>query len=178
MSRIRILPDQVANQIAAGEVVERPASVVKELVENSIDSGASRISVEIQAGGRSLIRVTDDGCGMSREDAMLCIERHGTSKIRQAEELETIRTMGFRGEAIPSIASVSKFSLVTREAEADSPEATELLIEGGKLLDVRAAGGAQGTRIEVRQLFYNLPARRKFLKTQETERSHSNFSNQ
>ena len=172
MNRVRLLPDQVANQIAAGEVVERPASVVKELVENSLDAEATRISVEIQAGGRSLIRVTDDGLGMSRDDALLCLERHATSKIRRAEDLAAIATMGFRGEALPSIASVSRFTLTTRERASESPEGTQIVIAGGKMLEVKAAGAAPGTAVEVRQLFFNLPARRKFLRTEETESAH------
>ena len=146
MNRIRLLPEQVANQIAAGEVVERPASVVKELVENSLDAQATRMTVEIQAGGRSLVRVTDDGFGMSRDDALLCLERHATSKIRRAEDLAAIATMGFRGEALPSIASVSRFTLTTRERDSDSPEGTQIIINGGKILEVKAAGSAPGTR--------------------------------
>jgi DNA mismatch repair protein MutL len=172
MNRIRLLSEQVANQIAAGEVVERPASVVKELVENSLDAGATRISIEVQAGGRSLIRVTDDGVGMSRDDALLCLERHATSKIQRAEDLAAIATMGFRGEALPSIASVSRFTLTTRERDSDSPEGTQIIINGGKILEVKAAGSATGTTLEVRQLFFNLPARRKFLRTEETEAAH------
>ncbi len=172
MNRIRLLPEQVANQIAAGEVVERPASVVKELVENSLDAGATRLSVEIQAGGRSLVRVTDDGSGMGRDDALLCLERHATSKIQRAEDLSAIATMGFRGEALPSIASVSRFTLTTREREGNSPEATQIVINGGKIVEVKAAGSAPGTSVEVRQLFFNLPARRKFLRTEETESAH------
>ena len=172
MNRIRLLPEQVANQIAAGEVVERPASVVKELVENALDAGAARITVEIQAGGRSLIRVTDDGLGMSRDDALLSLERHATSKIRRAEDLSAIATMGFRGEALPSIASVSRFTLTTRERDGGAPEATQVVINGGKILEVKAAGAAPGTSVEVRQLFFNLPARRKFLRTEETESAH------
>ncbi len=172
MNRIRLLPEQVANQIAAGEVIERPASVVKELVENALDADARQITVEIQAGGRSCIRVFDDGLGMSRDDALLCLERHATSKIRTAHDLEAITTMGFRGEAIPSIASVSRFSLTTRNRESDSPEATQIVIHGGRILDVKSAGHAPGTTVEVRQLFYNLPARRKFLRSEETERAH------
>ena len=131
MNRIRLLPEQVANQIAAGEVVERPASVVKELVENALDAQAERIQVEVQAGGRSLIRVTDDGVGMSRDDALLCFDRHATSKIRRAEDLDAIATMGFRGEALPSIASVSRLTLITRERTVESIEATQVLIHGG-----------------------------------------------
>src|ERR1035438_4114131 len=172
MNRIRLLPEQVANQIAAGEVIERPASVVKELVENSLDGQAARVSVEIQAGGRSLIRVTDDGTGMSRDDALLCLERHATSKIRKAEDLAEIGTMGFRGEAMPSIASVSRFTLTTLERTSDSPEGTQIVIAGGKILEVKAAGMSPGTTVEVRQLFFNLPARRKFLRTEETEAAH------
>src|SRR5437773_2611811 len=172
MNRIRLLPEQVANQIAAGEVVERPASVVKELVENALDAQASRVTVEIQAGGRSLIRVTDDGFGMSKDDALLCLERHATSKIRRAEDLAAIATMGFRGEALPSIASVSRFTLTTRERDGGSPEGTQIVVHGGKILEVKSAGHAPGTSVEVRQLFYNLPARRKFLRSEETERAH------
>ena len=172
MNRIRLLSEQVANQIAAGEVVERPASVVKELVENSLDADAKKISVEIGAGGRSLIRVTDDGFGMSRDDALLCLERHATSKIQKAEDLSSIATMGFRGEAVPSIASVSRFTLTTRERETASPEGTQIIINGGTIAEVKAAGSAPGTSIEVRQLFFNLPARRKFLRTEETEGAH------
>src|SRR5207248_11725962 len=145
MNRIRLLPEQVANQIAAGEVVERPASVVKELVETSLDAAAARVSVEIQAGGRSLIRVIDDGTGMGRDDALLCLERHATSKIQRAEDLAAIVTMGFRGEALPSIASVSRFTLTTRERDSDSPEGTQIVISGGKILEVKAAGAAPGT---------------------------------
>src|SRR5262249_52911698 len=172
MNRVRLLPDQVANQIAAGEVVERPASVVKELVENALDAQATRVTVEIQAGGRSLIRVIDDGLGMSRDDALLCLERHATSKIQRAEDLAAIVTMGFRGEALPSIASVSRFTLTTRERDSVSPEGTQIIINGGKMLEVKAAGSAAGTTVEVRQLFFNLPARRKFLRTEETESAH------
>jgi len=172
VNRIRLLSEQVANQIAAGEVVERPASVVKELVENALDAHAGRITVEIQAGGRSLVRVTDDGWGMNRDDALLCLERHATSKIKLAEDLAAISTMGFRGEALPSIASVSRFSLTTRERENDSPEGTQVLVNGGRIMEVKAAGSAPGTCVEVRQLFYNLPARRKFLRTEETEAAH------
>ncbi|MGD0812688.1 MAG: DNA mismatch repair endonuclease MutL [Verrucomicrobiota bacterium] len=172
MNRIRLLPEQVANQIAAGEVVERPASVVKELVENSLDADAARLTIEIQAGGRSLVRVTDDGLGMSRDDALLCLERHATSKIVRAEDLSSIATLGFRGEALPSIASVSRFTLTTRERGDDSPEGTQIVINGGKILAVKAGGGPPGTTVEVRQLFFNLPARRKFLRSEETESAH------
>ncbi len=172
MNRIRLLPDHVANQIAAGEVVERPASVVKELVENSLDAQAGRVIVEIQAGGRSLVRVTDDGMGMSRDDALMSLERHATSKIQRAEDLAAIATMGFRGEALPSIASVSRFTLTTRERESGSPEGTQIIINGGKMVEVKAAGTATGTTIEVRQIFFNLPARRKFLRAEQTEAAH------
>jgi DNA mismatch repair protein MutL len=172
MNRIRLLPDHVANQIAAGEVVERPASVVKELIENALDARATRITVEIQAGGRSLMRITDDGIGMSRDDALMSLERHATSKIQRAEDLTSIATMGFRGEALPSIASVSRFILTTREREAASPEGTQIVVNGGKIVEVKAAGCATGTTVEVRQLFFNLPARRKFLRTEETESAH------
>src|ERR1017187_372122 len=164
MNRIKLLPEQVANQIAAGEVIERPASVVKELVENALDAGAKKVTVEIQAGGRSLIRVTDDGTGMSRDDALLCLERHATSKIQKAEDLAAIVTMGFRGEALPSIASVSRFTLTTRERDGGSPEGTQIAVNGGKIVEVKAAGSATGTSVEVRQLFFNLPARRKFFR--------------
>jgi DNA mismatch repair protein MutL len=172
MNRIRLLPEHVANQIAAGEVVERPASVVKELVENAIDAQATRITVEIQAGGRSLIRVIDDGVGMNRDDALLSLERHATSKIQKAEDLTSISTMGFRGEAIPSIASVSRMTITTRERESENPEGTQVVINGGKILEVKAAGCAAGSSLEVRQLFFNLPARRKFLRSEETEKAH------
>src|SRR5579859_6338752 len=172
MNRIRLLPEHVANQIAAGEVVERPASVVKELVENALDAQAARVTVEIQAGGRSLVRVTDDGGGMSRDDALLCLERHATSKIQRAEDLAAIATMGFRGEALPSIASVSRFLLTTRERGDSSPEGTRIIISAGRIQEVKTAGSATGTTVEVRQLFFNLPARRKFLRTEETESAH------
>src|SRR3954469_2760454 len=148
MNRIRLLPEQVANQIAAGEVVERPASVVKELVENALDAGASRITVEIQAGGRSLVRVTDDGMGMDRDDALLCLERHATSKIRTGADLAAIQTLGFRGEALPSIASVSRFRLATRERGA--LVGTEVLVNAGRIETVRDCGEMEGTQIEVR----------------------------
>jgi len=172
MNRIRLLSEQVANQIAAGEVVERPSSVVKELVENALDADARRITVEIQAGGRSLIRVIDDGMGMSRDDALLCLERHATSKIQRAEDLHAIRSLGFRGEALPSIASVSRMSLTSRERADAAPEGTQVVIHGGKILEVKAAGSPPGTSVEVRQLFFNLPARRKFLRSEETEYAH------
>ncbi len=170
MNRIRLLPEQVVNQIAAGEVIERPASVVKELVENSLDAGARQVRVSFHAGGRSAIAVTDDGWGMSRDDALLCLERHGTSKIAAAEDILSIRTLGFRGEAIPSIAAVSRFTLTTREHDATS--GTRVEIAGGKILNVLETGAAPGTTVEVRSLFFNLPARRKFLRTPPTESAH------
>ncbi|MBA3544674.1 MAG: DNA mismatch repair endonuclease MutL [Chthoniobacterales bacterium] len=167
MSRVRLLSDTLASQVAAGEVIERPASVVKELVENSIDAGARSIEVMIKRGGISLIRVTDDGSGMDRDDALLCLERHATSKIRTAADLAIVATLGFRGEALPSIASVSRFRLTTREKEAVA--GTEVLVAGGKIETVRDGGEAPGTQVEVRSLFYNLPPRRKFLRSENTE---------
>ncbi len=170
MSIIHVLPDRVANQIAAGEVVERPASIVKELLENSLDARANRLDVEVEAGGRRLIRVTDNGCGMGRDDALLAFERHATSKIRKAEDLLEIATLGFRGEALPSIAAVSRVVLETRaESEASG---TRVEIAGGKLRDVKEIAWPQGTRIEARDLFFNTPARRKFLKSESTELGH------
>jgi len=170
MSQIRILPEILSNKIAAGEVVERPASVVKELLENSLDAGSTQILVEIEKGGRSLIRVSDNGTGMSPDDALLSIERYATSKIYKNDDLFSIRTLGFRGEALPSIASVSRFSLVTRHREADT--GMELLMAGGKILNVTEAGAPLGTQVTVRQLFFNTPARRKFLKGIQTEMGH------
>jgi DNA mismatch repair protein MutL len=170
MGRILLLPDEVASQVAAGEVVERPASVVKELVENSIDADASRIEVAIARGGASLMRIVDNGIGMDRDDALLCLERHATSKIRTGADLAKIRTLGFRGEALPSIASVSRFRLSTRPPGV--LEGTEVLVNGGKIDSVKSSGEAPGTQIEVRSLFYNLPARRKFLRSENTEASH------
>jgi DNA mismatch repair protein MutL len=167
---VRVLPDILASQVAAGEVVERPASVVKELVENSLDAGAREVMVDIEKGGVNLIRVTDDGCGMAREDALLSLERHATSKLRTAADLGTILTLGFRGEAVPSIASVAKFRMVTRQA--DSLTGTEIIVDGGKLRDVRDAGGAPGTVIEARNLFFNMPARRKFMRAESTESAY------
>lgn len=169
-SRIKILPENLTNKIAAGEVVERPASVAKELVENALDAGATEITVEFEAGGRRLIRVCDNGCGMSREDALLALERHATSKIVSDDDLLAISTLGFRGEAMPSIASVSRFSIATREA--GSIEGTEIYAEGGRIREVKACGMAQGTVIEVRNLFFNTPARLKFMKSSETEAGH------
>jgi len=167
MSRIRLLPETVASQVAAGEVVERPASVVKELVENSIDAGARKIDILIRRGGISFMRVGDDGCGMDRDDALLSLERHATSKIRSVADLEAVGTLGFRGEALPSIASVSRFRLTSREPDAVS--GTEIVVNGGKIDIVRDGGEAPGTQVEVRSLFYNIPARRKFLRAENTE---------
>ena len=170
MSRIVKLPDDLANQIAAGEVVERPASVVKELVENALDADARRITVTIEYGGKRLLRVEDDGIGMSPEDARMCLERHATSKIRSAEDLGAISTLGFRGEALPSIASVSRFTLRTRERGTDS--GTEIRVVAGHIERVMAVGGPEGTSITVEDLFFNLPARRKFLKSDGAETAH------
>lgn len=167
MGRIRLLSETVASQVAAGEVVERPASVVKELVENSLDAGARNIDVVIRRGGISLVRVIDDGCGMDRDDTLLSLERHATSKIRSAADLQAVATLGFRGEALPSIASVSRFRLTTREGDAIA--GTEIIVNGGKIDVVRDGGEAPGTQVEVRSLFYNLPARRKFLRSENTE---------
>ena len=170
MATIRILPDTLADQIAAGEVVERPASVVKELIENAIDAAATRVTVEIEEGGLRVIRVTDDGSGMAREDAQLSVQRHATSKLRTREDLFCIRSLGFRGEALPSIASVSRFVLTTRERDSDV--GTQLRVEGGALQYAGDAGCAPGTSIEVRELFFNVPARLKFLKSKPTESGH------
>ena len=166
-SIIRILPENVSNQIAAGEVVQRPASIVKELVENSLDAGAKRISVFLKSGGRSGISVVDNGEGMSRDDALLSFERHATSKISSEIDLHNIATMGFRGEALPSISSVSKLTLKTKISVED--EGTEIRIEGGRIIKVSEVGIPLGTEVKVSSLFYNLPARRKFLKRRETE---------
>lgn len=170
MNKISILPDNLANQIAAGEVVERPASVIKELVENAIDAGASRVQIEVELGGRRLMRVSDDGSGMLRDDAILAFERHATSKIRTLEDLSKIMTLGFRGEALASIASVAKVELITK-IEPDAA-ATRVVIEGGKLIDVKDAARATGTTISVRDLFFNTPARRKFMRSEATENYH------
>ena len=170
MAKVRILSDRVANQIAAGEVIERPAAVVKELVENALDAGATRIEVEFRHGGRSLMRIEDNGSGMSRDDALLALERHATSKIAEAADLDRLASYGFRGEALPSIASVSRFELQTREAGSDV--GTEILVNGGKFVHVRDCGRPVGTRIEVTHLFNSVPARRKFLKTDQTEAAH------
>jgi DNA mismatch repair protein MutL len=170
MGRIRILPDQVANKIAAGEVVERPASVVKELLENSLDAGSTDLRVEVESGGRRLIRIVDDGCGMLRDDALLAFERHATSKLRDVKDLLSISTLGFRGEALPSIASVSRLLLETRSEEETT--GTRIEIAGGKMLRCEEAALGRGTAITVRDLFYNVPARKKFLRTEQTELAH------
>ena len=167
---MRVLPIHVANKIAAGEVVERPASVVKELVENSIDAGAAKIAISVVQGGRKLVAVQDDGCGMTRDDALLSLERQATSKIRDVTDIEEIDTLGFRGEAIPSIASVSRFSMTTRRADSD--EGTFIQVNAGTIAEVSAAGCPPGTRVEVRDLFCNVPARRKFLRAYATEEAH------
>ncbi|MBP5510799.1 MAG: DNA mismatch repair endonuclease MutL, partial [Kiritimatiellae bacterium] len=167
---IKLLPLHVANKIAAGEVVERPASVVKELVENAIDAGAGRIDITITAGGRKLIGVRDDGCGMERDDALLCLERQATSKISDVEDIERIATLGFRGEAIPSIASVSRMLIKTRRPQDDA--GIQLTVTGGTLQEVRDIGAPAGTDIEVRDLFFNVPVRRKFLRAYQTEQAH------
>ncbi|MEK7851620.1 MAG: DNA mismatch repair endonuclease MutL [Deltaproteobacteria bacterium] len=170
MGIINLLPENLINQIAAGEVVERPASVVKELIENSIDAGATEIIVDIEDGGRKLIRVSDNGCGMSREDAILSLQRHATSKIKETEDLFNISTLGFRGEALPSIASVSRLKLTT--IPRDSIAGTSIQIDGGKEVEVKEFGGPVGTAVEVRDLFFNTPARLKFMKSNTTELSH------
>lgn len=170
MGKIQVLSEAVANKIAAGEVVERPASVVKELLENALDAGATRVKIQVEAGGKKLIQVIDNGCGMVRDDALLAFERHATSKIKNAEDLLNIATLGFRGEALPSIASVSRFRLETRAAE--EPAGTLIEANGGKFLRVEEAGVPPGTSITVRDLFFNTPARKKFLKTESTELSH------
>lgn len=170
MNKIRVLSDNLANQIAAGEVVERPASVVKELIENAIDAAATRIAIEIELGGRRLIRISDDGDGMLRDDAILAFERHATSKIRSLEDLAAIGTLGFRGEALASIASVSKTELITKTE--DDVAATRVVIEGGRLLDVKDAARDKGTTIAIRDLFFNTPARRKFMRSEATENYH------
>lgn len=169
MSKIRVLDDALVNRIAAGEVVERPASVVKELMENSLDAGASRIDISVTAGGKRSVRVVDDGEGMGRDDAILALERHATSKLRQVEDLESIQSLGFRGEALPSIASVSRFLLHTSEGRGSG---TEIEVRGGRILGVRESPATRGTVIEVNSLFFNTPARRKFLKSDATELSH------
>src|SRR6266850_2239671 len=170
MGKIHVLSEVVANKIAAGEVVERPASVVKELLENSLDAGATRIKISVEAGGKRLIQITDNGCGMVRDDAMLAFERHATSKIKDAEDLLSVGTLGFRGEALPAIASVSRLRLET--CAADDVAGTVVEINGGKIARVEEAGLPLGTSITVRDLFFNTPARKKFLKAESTELSH------
>src|SRR5581483_11822800 len=165
--KIRILPPALADQIAAGEVVERPASVVKELVENALDAGATRVDVEIEAGGRRLVRVVDDGCGMSADDARLALKRHATSKIAEADDLWRLATFGFRGEALPSIAAVSRLTLSTRPPDTDA--GFRLTVEAGTETDARETGMPPGTQVDVRDLFFNTPARAKFLKAEATE---------
>lgn len=167
---VRLLPDEVANQIAAGEVVERPASVLKELMENALDAGASRVQVEVEGGGRKLIRLVDDGLGMGPDDLLLALERHATSKITSSEDLASVVTLGFRGEALPSIAAVSRLTLRSRAVGAES--GSEVLVEGGSIRQMREVGCPVGTVLEVRELFYNVPARRKFLKSPATEAGH------
>lgn len=168
---IHVLPDAVINKIAAGEVVDRPASVVKELIENALDSGATSIRVELVGGGRQAVVVSDDGCGMTRDDAILSVERHATSKIRDVHDIEKVATLGFRGEALAALASVSRFTLTTRPRDQEG--GTEITISGGRVLDVTDAGCSPGTSIAVRNLFFNVPARRKFLRTEQTELSHA-----
>jgi DNA mismatch repair protein MutL len=170
MGRIHVLPEHVANKIAAGEVVERPASAVKELLENALDAGSTRIRIQVEAGGKKLIQITDNGCGMVRDDALLAFERHATSKIKNAEDLLSVATLGFRGEALPSIASVSRLRLETRAPEENSGTIVE--INGGKIFKVEEAGLPAGTSVTVRDLFFNIPARKKFLKAESTELSH------
>src|SRR6202051_2358251 len=170
MGRIHVLSENVANKIAAGEVVERPASVAKELLENSLDAGATRIRIQVEAGGKKLIQITDNGCGMVRDDALLAFERHATSKINNAEDLLGVRTLGFRGEALPSIAAASRLRLETRSP--DEASGTVVEINGGKILKVEEAGLPAGTSITIRDLFFNTPARKKFLKAESTELSH------
>src|SRR6266850_503888 len=170
MSRIRILPEAVANRIAAGEVVERPASVVKELLENALDAGAKTIRVEVEAGGKRMIRVVDDGHGMSHDDSLLAFERHATSKLRSADDLLSIPTLGFRGEALPTIAAVSRLLLESRAEE--EAEGTRVEFTGGKLVSVKPAGLPPGTTISVADLFYCVPAPRTFLKSDTTELGH------
>ncbi len=170
MSVVRILEDRLVNKIAAGEVVERPASVVKELIENCVDAGAGVVELGLEAGGRRLIEVVDDGCGMDEADAMMCLERHGTSKIKSEDDLFSVASLGFRGEALPSIASVSRFELLTRRAEDEV--GTRVWVDGGRLQGQEPAGCPAGTQIRVRQLFYNVPVRRKFLRTVPTELGH------
>ncbi len=179
MGRIHVLSETVANQIAAGEVVERPASVVKEMLENALDAGATRIKISVEAGGKKLIQITDNGCGMVRDDAMLAFERHATSKIKNAEDFLSVATLGFRGEALPSIESLSRLRLETLAEPVPSERGLEndaagtvIEINGGKIARVEEAGLPLGTSITVRDLFFNTPARKKFLKAESTELSH------
>ncbi|MBK5102199.1 MAG: DNA mismatch repair endonuclease MutL, partial [Desulfobacteraceae bacterium] len=171
MNIIRILHEKVASQIAAGEVIERPSSVVRELVDNSIDAGADRIVIQIENGGKGLIKVSDNGVGMSRDDVLLCVERHATSKIETAADLYSVRSLGFRGEALPSIASVSRMQLISRPH--DQVAGCKLKVTGGKLATIEETGAPPGTIVEVRDLFFNIPARRKFLRAARTETDHS-----
>src|SRR5213596_2371526 len=170
MSKIRVLPDHISNLIAAGEVVERPASVAKELVENAIDADAARIMIDVESGGRRLLKITDDGEGMTRDDAVLAFERHATSKISRAEDLNGIATLGFRGEALASIASVARVELMTKTE--DGSAGTRVVIEGGRMRDVKDAADPRGTTVVMRDLFFNVPARRKFLRSEATESFH------
>ena len=170
MGRIKVLPDSIANKIAAGEVVERPASVAKELIENSLDAGAQRLRIDVETGGKRLIRIADDGIGMGNDDALLAFERHATSKLRAVHDLQSISTLGFRGEALPSIASVSRLLFETRTEEEAT--GTRIEIAGGRMLSVTEEARPAGTTVAVRNLFYNVPARRKFLRTEKTELSH------
>ena len=170
MPRIQVLPPGLVNQIAAGEVVERPASIVKELVENALDAGATSVAVDVEEGGLALVRVADDGCGMEREDALLALERHATSKLRDVEGLAAIGTMGFRGEAVPAIASVSRLELDT--AAGEDGAGTRVEVEGGVLGEVRTVARPRGTTVAVRDLFFNTPARRKFMRSASAEAGH------
>jgi len=170
MPRIKILPEVLSNKIAAGEVVERPASVVKELMENAIDAESTEVVMEIKKGGRTFIRVSDNGVGMDRDDALLSMERHATSKISNEKDLFSIATLGFRGEALPSIASVSEMEIVTRTASSEV--GTRIIVAGGKIKEVAEIGAPKGTMISVNRLFFNTPARRKYLKTEQTEMGH------
>ena len=170
MNTIRILSEKVASQIAAGEVIERPASVARELIDNSIDAGADRIGIRIESGGKGLIRASDNGAGMSRDDLLLCVERHATSKIETASDLFSVKSLGFRGEALPSIASASRMQIISRSHDALS--GYRLKIEGGRLIAIEETGTPPGTIVEVGRLFYNMPARRKFLRAVKTETDH------
>jgi DNA mismatch repair protein MutL len=167
MAKIKQLPPHEAQKIAAGEVVERPANIVKELIENAIDAGATRIALYVEDGGKQLIRIVDNGCGMDITDAQLCFDRHATSKISHVDELETIDTFGFRGEALASIASVSQITLITKEEQ--SLEGTKVVVDAQKIIEINSIACATGTDISIRNLFFNVPARKKFLKTTQTE---------